>query len=30
MTYARLTTLQADPGKLEEGSRFAREHSRTT
>jgi heme-degrading monooxygenase HmoA len=25
MTFARLTTLQADPGKLDEGIRFFRE-----
>jgi len=30
MTYTRLTTLQADPSKLEEGIRFFREQSLTT
>src|SRR5215211_4336040 len=27
MTYVRMTTLQCDPSKLEEGIRFAREQS---
>jgi len=27
MTYARLTTFQADPGKLDEGIRFFREQA---
>ena len=30
MTYVRMTTLQADPSKLEEGIRFAREQALTT
>ena len=30
MTYTRLTTLQADPSKLEDGIRFFREQAITT
>ena len=30
MTYVRMTTLQADPSKLEEGIRFAREQALAT
>jgi hypothetical protein len=30
MTYARLTTLQADPTKLDEGARYFREWVTTT
>ncbi len=30
MTYARMTTLQADPSKLEEGIRFGREQALAT
>jgi heme-degrading monooxygenase HmoA len=29
MTYARLTTLQADPGKIDDGIRFFREFAVT-
>ena len=30
MTYVRMTTLQADPSKLEEGIRFGREQALAT